>query len=335
MRRHGVMWSVLTVLIVGLGCGGGGDSAPATDPEAAFETLKEQYQATEDPTEKAELAEAYLAQFPETEHTASLADVVVYYRGTELEQWQQAFTTLSEVLDQVEAPATRLELALAQRETAVALDKPFDLAPYVADLEAERALTYTEHTSVMEALAEDGGWAMLEQHADAALGLATIAAYRADYPELEISDAELEQRIAARAATAQAYLGWAMAHTDRAAEALGAFERSAAVAPAGYFGVPDGPLYRFWGETLVENGDAEHGLELLARAHLWADDEAAAEALTARYSLEEPFEEWLWTTRLATARQLDDATLTDADGQEHRITDHLDQVLMLAFWFPT
>lgn len=337
MTRRRVPLIALAAVAASFGCG----EAPAPETEdwqAAFTELEEAYDATEDHAEKAALAEGFLARFPETERTGDVAGVIVYHRGRQLDDWQRAWSVLHDATEAINDPAIDFEVALELSDAARALDRTIDLAPYIAALEAERPLTFTEHDDVVEVAAAMESWTLLEEHARAALDLATVEAYRHDYPDLEISDEDVAARARRREAMARSWLGWALVQTGRVEDGFAEFETAEASATTTYLGVTDGPLDRLRGQAEVEFGDLEAGLERLARAALWADDEQAREALVAAYprlEAAQPFEDWLWETRLRTATMLDDVTLAEPDGTTHSLADLRGEAMLLAFWFPT
>jgi tetratricopeptide (TPR) repeat protein len=328
---------MVALIAIAVGCGGTPETG-TDDWQAEFAKVEEAFDATEDPAEKAALAENFLARFPETEETGDVAGVIVYYRGRQLGDWESVWKTLSAASEAVTDPETDLAVALELRDAAQALDRDIDLAPFVSALEAERALTFGEHMKLMAAGGEDEDWAMTEKHARAGLALATPEAFRADYPDREFTDEDAARRAARREGTARAWLGWALANTDRIEEATTEFETADATSSPGYFGVPSGPLYRLWGATETEHGDRDAGMERLARAALWTDDHDAMELLESLYPTDEaatPFEDWLWETRVRTARTVDSVTLEDYQGTEHSLDDLRGEAILLAFWFPT
>jgi hypothetical protein len=108
-----------------------------------------------------------------------------------------------------------------------------------------------------------------------------------------------------------------------------------------YLGVPNTPLYSFWGRAALAEGDFDRAVELLGAETLFGQNGARAdvylrEAYAAKNGGDEGFEEFLWATRNDLAKTVDDFTLLDYNGNEVRLADtSAGKVTLLAFWFPT
>ena len=68
-------------------------------------------------------AEAFLAKYPSSEYSGTIADVVVYYRGSELGEKDKAWSSVKTALDQIDAIA-RLAGADSERRGAYPGWKP-------------------------------------------------------------------------------------------------------------------------------------------------------------------------------------------------------------------
>ena len=100
--------TILTlVVIVGL-AGACAKQEQVSPAEEAWSDLVEAWNGLETAEDKAALAENYLAEFPDTEHSGSMAGVVVYYRGHEMEDPQGAYDVVASVLEQIEDPGTTI-----------------------------------------------------------------------------------------------------------------------------------------------------------------------------------------------------------------------------------
>jgi len=175
----------------------------------------------------------------------------------------------------------------------------------------------------------------------AALEIATPDAYQADYPDREFSDQDLAERVQRRQATALAYDGWA---TYNKGDTELAFERFAAANDIGsvsYLGVPNTPLYTFWGRAALAEGDFDSAIEMLGAEAAFGNDGSGAEvylreAYAAKNSDEDAFDEFLWATRSELATTVNDFKLLDYEGNEISMADvSTGKVTLLAFWFPT
>jgi len=328
------------VALVGLAgaCAKQEQESPA---EVAWSELVEAWNGLETAEEKAALAESYLAEFPDTEHSGSMAGVVVYYRGHEMEDPQGAYDVVAPVFEQIEDPEQRFAVGMEMISLADSVEVPLELAEVANSLGAHRPLTYSEHQQVFETAIDLEEWMVADEHSLAALEVATPEAYRADYPDREFSDEDLAERVQRRQATALAYDGWA---TYNMGDTELAFERFAAADDVGsvsYLGVPNTPLYTFWGRAALGEGDFDSAIEFLGAEAAFGNDGSGAEvylreAYAAKNGDEEGFDELLWATRNELATTVDDFTLLDYEGNEISMANvRTGKVTLLAFWFPT
>jgi hypothetical protein len=335
MRRIATML-VIAAVGLGIGCAKGEPDDPV---EAAYKAMRAEYTATDDEAKKAELAEQYLAEFPDTAHSGSMAAVVAYYRGDRLGDQRKVFDVLSAALDRIEDPEARFEVSMAMVPASYEVGRPVDLAAVAGALAAERTLGFEEHYQVMEAAEQHDLWSLAERHADAALAFATEEAYRSDYPDREFSDDQVALRARLRKVQALAYKGWALCNQGRDQECFSLFEEADPLNATSYAGSSETSLNLFWGQALADRGAHEQAMELLLPDALLGDRTNALpplkEAYVALHGDDEGFEEYLWSERQRMARTIDDFTLPDYDGQPHSLSDRNGKVMLLAFWFPT
>ena len=334
--------TTILTLVVLVGLAGACAKQDLPSPaEEAWSTLVEDWNGLETAQEKTGLAEGYLAEFPDTEHSGSMAGVVVYYRGHEMEDPQGAYDVVAPVLEQIEDPEGRFEVSMELLSLADSVDVPLNLAEVADGLAAQRPLTYGEHQQVVEAAADLEEWSIAAAHAGAATGLATPEAYRADYPDREFTDEDLAERAQRREATSLAYDGWAAYNMGDTEVAFARFAEADDVGSVSYLGVPNTPLYTFWGRAALGEGDLDSAIELLGAEAAFGDDGSGAEvylreAYAAKNGDEEGFDEFLWATRNELATTVDDFTLFDYEGNEISMAEvSTGKVTLLAFWFPT
>ena len=328
------------VALVGLAgaCAKQEQESPA---EGAWSELVEAWNGLETAEEKAALAESYLAEFPDTEHSGSMAGVVVYYRGHEMEDPQGAYDVVAPVFEQIEDPEQRFAVGMEMISLADSVEVPLELAEVANSLGAHRPLTYSEHQQVFETAIDLEEWMVADEHSLAALELATPEAYRADYPDREFSDEDLAERVQRRQATALAYDGWATYNLGDTELAFERFTAADDVGSVSYLGVPNTPLYTFWGRAALGEGDFDSAIEFLGAEAAFGNDGSGAEvylreAYAAKNGDEEGYDEFLWATRNELATSVDDFTLLDYEGNEISLANvSTDKVTLLAFWFPT
>lgn len=331
----------ITVLLVAIaaalliGCG----SEPQLSVEDAYGEFREAMRELETPEEKTALCEGFLTQFPKSEHTGSLAGAVAYYRGEAMEDPAGAVEFLDGLLAKVEDPEMRFGVQMAQFPLADEIGQAKDLEAIVSELQAHRALTFSENLEVGEMAAGHEMWSLAESQAVAASTLATADAFRSEYPDIELTDDEVINKADNRSVMAATNLGWALVHLDRATEALEVFEAAAPLSQSNYLGVPSTELFAYWGRTALDQGDAERALELLGpNAVLGDNDDAMAayrEAYIAVHEDDAGFEDFLWSARQDLAKVVDDFELPDYEGALNRLSDTRGKVVFLSFWFPT
>jgi Ni/Co efflux regulator RcnB len=328
------------LLLVAVGLAAGCSNRETEDPaEAAYKEARKALRATDDEGEKAALAEEYLARFPDTKHSGFVAETIAYYRGERLQQPQRVHEVLTSALERIEEPQARFEVSMALFPFSHEVGEQLDLAAIADELAAHRALGYDEHSLIMEAAEAEGLWPLVEQHATGALALATEEAFRAQYEGREFTDEQVASYSRQRQVNALAYKGWALCYLGRDEDCFSLFEEAAPLNEESYVGVPYTPLNVFWGKALAQRGEYEQAMKLLLPDATFGDTTNALPTLRKTYAAlngdDGTFEEFLWSARQETARDVDDLTLPDYDGTPHTLSNFKGDVVLLAFWFPT
>lgn len=336
---RGVTILTLTVLI---GLVGGCAQQEAINPaEEAWSELAEAWSDLETAEEKTKLAEEYLAKYPDTEHSGLLARRVVYYRGHEMEDPQGAFDAVNAALNQIEDPEQRFVASMSLFDLADSVEVPYNIGEVASALETVRPLSYDEHQWVVETATDLEEWAHADQHAHAAFLLATPENFRSEYPDREFSDEKVAAMVRHRKGQSLAYEAWALYNKGDTELAFTRFAEADAIGSVSYVGVPDNPLYTFWGRAALAEGDIDKAVELLGAETLFGQSSSRSEAYlreayVAKNGDEDGYDEFLWATRNKLARAVDDFTLLDYTGHPVNLTDvSTDKVTLLAFWFPT
>ena len=333
--------SILTVALA-LGLAGACGRPDAVDPaENAWQELAEAWGELETAEEKTRLAEDYLANFPDTEHSALLARRIAYYRGHEMEDPQGAFDAIYPALGQIKDPEQRFVASMSLFDLADSVEVPLDISEVARGLEAARPLSFDEHQWVAETAVDLEEWTVASQHAHAAFELATPEAFRAENPDREFSDEKVASFVRLRKAQSLAYEAWALYNHGDTELAFERFADAEAVGSLSYLGVPNTPLYSFWGRAALAEGDFDRAIELLGAETVFGQNGSSAdaylrEAYTAKNGGDEGFDEFLWATRNQLAKTVDDFTLLDYSGNEVSMAETTaGKVTLLAFWFPT
>ena len=140
---------------------------------------------------------------------------------------------------------------------------------------------------------------------------------------------------------ALAYDGWALYNLGDTGLAFDRFAAADEAKSLTYLGVPNTPLYEFWGRAALGEGQHDSAIELLGAETLFGEDGSGAkpylrEAYAAKNGGEEGFDEFLWATRSELATSVDDFELADYEGNPVSLSGVGDgKVMLLAFWFPT
>ncbi len=315
--------------------------APVDPAAEAWTALGDAWNEAETAADKSALAEGYLASFPDSEHSGSMASAIVYYRGHEMGDPEGAFEILSDALENVEDPEQRFEVSMELLSLSDSVEVPLDLAEVANELGAVRPLTYSEHQKVVETATEMEQWSVAEEHAGAAVELATPENYRADYPDREYTDDELAERAQRRKALSLAYNGWAQYNLGESEKAFELFAEADKAGSVNYVGVPNTPLYKYWGRAALGEGEFDQAIKLLGAETVFGEEGSSSEsylreAFVAKNGNEDGFDEFLWATRAELATTADDFELFDYEGNPVRMSNVADgKVLLLAFWFPT
>ncbi len=333
--------AILTLMVL-VGLTGACAKQEKADPaEEAWSDLVERWNGLETAEQKTALAEEYLAQYPDTEHSGSMASVIVYYRGHEMNDPQGARDMVAATLEQIQDPEQRFEVSMELLSLADSVEVALDLAQVVNQLAAQRPLTYSEHQQVFRTATDHEEWMIAAEHAGAANELATPEAYRADYPDREFTDEDVAERVQRRRAEALAFEGWAVYNLGDTELAFARFAAADEIGSVSYLGVPNTPLYAFWGRAALSDGDLELAIKLLGAEVAFGNDGSnnetyLREAYVAKNGDEEGFDEFLWATRNELATAADDFTLLDYQGNEVSLGEaSAGKVTLLAFWFPT
>lgn len=328
------------VVLVGLAAGCAKVEEGPDPAEVAYDALKEAWNEAETPQAKVALATDYLARFPDTKHSGRMASLIVYYQGHELEDPQGAWDVVSVAMAQIEDPEQRFEAGLGALGLADSVDVPLDIATLANDLGAVRPLTFDEHEQVAEMALDIEEWTIADEHSLGALELATPEQVRADSPDREFTDEQVAERVRRRQASSLTNDGWALYNLGDAELAMNRFAAADEIGSVTFLGVPNTPLYQYWGRAALADGDLDRAIDLLSVEALFGEEPTAAkpyllEAYAAKNGGEDGFEEFLWSTRNRIARPAVDFELLDYEGNPRKLSETSGKVTLLAFWFPT
>ncbi len=339
MTRKITAAMLIAGLILVAGCGQKTEE-PAEDPaRAVYTQFRDAYLDAGTKAEQVALVERFVTEHPTNRYAGYyVVDIINHY--DEIGQPETAYEIVEPVLVAADDPTSKFNIGMALAPVAADLGHPLDLESLIADLKSEAPLGFYETVSVMDAAAKTGAWQLEERYANEAMERSTIEAYRAEYPDREFSDKEVQERVANRQVLALTHKGWAAFNLGRADEALAMFEEADGLTDKNYVGLTGTPLATYWGSALLQQGDAEGAIAILAPEAVFGDAKQAGpilrQAYVNVYGDDTGYLEFLESTRLKLARSIDDFTLEDYDGNEVSLAELKgDSVMLLAFWFPT
>ncbi len=347
-----LLFSTMLVLLLALaGCGQYEAEAPveqatadtaageAEKPEnTAWEATLTELRAVETDGEKVPILKTFIENNPNNENTAYALSGVIYYLGDDEEGMEEALRFTGTILHKATDPDVRREMELERLGLYGRLGETESLLTAVEELSGNTPVSYSENEKVIDAALECKAWELAVKHAKTALANSTAATYRTDYPNRTFTDKEVDDAVRRRKASSMASMGWALAHLGQVDKALAVFEEGRGSVTRNYVGIPDSPLFSYWGRTLAESGRNDEALEMLAADAVFGGDVEAMDALHGAYTAtkgEAGFEDYLMQTRERLAVQVDDFTLNNYQGEPLTLSQLKGQVVLLSFWFPT
>lgn len=329
-----------TLLAVGLAlllfpCG-----AMAQAEDDPFETAKAAFMAAETPQEKVAVSERFLAAHPDHEQVPVVVDAAA---GVLLDQMDYREGAVALTRAQL-ARTTDEPLKQDLRDILLSLYSVPGYGDELRKLVSERydvaTMTYVEHLTVLEAATGAEAWALVDEHAAAAAPQATPEAFGAAYADRGFSEERIATAGNNRQGLLKTFTGWSAANQGDLDRAYADFTAAAALVSPNFFGLPSNDLYRYWGRTLVGNGEGEKGLEMLALADIFAADHDAGELARQTFAdlgrNEDKFADYLWQLRQEHAVAMVDFQATDYEGAARSYNElRGEKATLLAFWFPT
>jgi hypothetical protein len=335
LRGLALTLMVLVVLFLA-----GRPGARAQTEDEALKAAETAYLAAETDEARLAVVRDFLVEHADHPDVAMVVEVGVRLLVDEMDDTPGAVALVENQLPSIEDPETLAavkEMLLPLYGSPAYADK---LADLVADIYAPEAMTYVDHLEVIRAAAGAEAWTMVDAHIAAAEPLATAEAFRAAYPESDYSPEEVVEAGRNRQGLLRTFAGWSAANRGDAAKARVDFAAAEDLVRKSYFGLPDNELYRFWGLTVIREGEADKGLEMLALAAIYGNDQDAADAalaaFTARGGPAAKFEDFLWRVALEKGPVIDDFTAVDYQDAPRTFSGvRGEKGTLLAFWFPT
>lgn len=340
MKKGRWVWLLALTLLLALGCGAEKTEAPdeeISEVDAAIEAAKEAYASAEEDEDKLAILGEFLAEYPESEHTADVLNAAIYLLVDEMDRREEAYAlvegTIAELEDAEVLFASRMQLAKLHGKTG----RVEELTTLARSMGEEHEFVFTDHYELMEIAADAEAWDLLKEQAEAGLTFATEDAYLAQYPEM--TDEEVARGAVRRVTYCKTYEGWALANQGRYEEAEAAYAEAEAAYDTSHalLGIDETDLTLYRGKSLALAGKHEAALELLRREAVLGSDDAKktyAASWNEVHGSEAGLEENLWAMRNEFAVPLPEFTLADYDGNDVSASDFEGKVLVLAAWNP-
>jgi tetratricopeptide (TPR) repeat protein len=315
-----------------------GDDASAK-LEEAYKLARQDFRDAETTDAKLEIAKGFLDEFPASEHTVEVADMIFYFQGVEQGDMKGAIAYTRKIRKKISDAqiATDLDVKLGQMFSKAG--RADDFTAIGERLAVSDRLSFTQHIDLIKAAVEVGSWDIVKTSCATARRFANPDAYRADYPSNVISDEEAEARAQNRLGMILIYQGWAKANTGRPAEALEDFAAADGLVTKNVVGVSNDPLDTYWGKTLMLQGRYREAFERLAVEALIVGNEEAHDALLESYvafnGSEKGFDDYASSYQKKAAKTIDDFSLPGFSEGRYSLGDLKGDVTLICFWHPT
>jgi len=308
--------------------------------EAAYASWNATMEQAESDAEKLAAAKAFLAAFPDNEHTRRVAANAINLMTEQLDDAEGADDFLIDLIARVKDAESKTALTGMRLGVLGTLGRAEELRAVAASFVSGRELGYGDRQRVFDAAVECGDWELALEHAEAALPLATPEVYQADYEKRNLSEQRIADGARRRRVAALAAKGWALANLDRLDEALPVLREAHETDFHGYMGNAESSSSTYFGRALLQAGKRDEAVDVLAVEALYGGSDAAEQALEGAFlasgGQEDGFDVDLEATRQRLAREADDFTLADYAGTPHTFSQLRNgEVALLSFWFPT
>ena len=313
-----------------------GSDADTTAVELAADETDAAYEAADSSAEKVAILTGFLRKHPESDDTGPFLGRAVNLYLEDLEQPDEAYALVEELLGRVEDPEVVWEV---QQKVAVLHARTGhleELRSLVATMAAEHEFTFTNYYELMELAEEVEAWDLVIEQAEASLVTANAEAMKAQYDD--VTDEQAEIWAPRRKAFAASFKGWAQANIGQLEQAEATFSAALPYTTYSLLGTDETPLHYQWARTLMLAGNPEGALDKLGPMAVFGEDreqKAYREAWIASRGSNAGLEEKLWSLRGEHAQLLPAFTLSDYEGGTWSTRDRAGGVLLIAAWHPT
>ena len=313
------------------------DDAEAVDE--AYKAMIEQRRGHDEMADRLALTKKFLEQYPESKYTARLIGHVYYYQGERLEDPAGAIAYAEDLRAKLTNPDFIADFDKQMVELygeAGMLDKMTKLA---GELEAAGEMKFGDYWNIIQIATDHEDWAMVRTYCKKAWPMADAKSYRADYPDYDFTDEEVQKAGDNRTGMIAGKEAWALANMGMVDEALSHFEMTEMKLSRSFVGVPDYDIGLHYANTLSMKGDYDRAIEKFAPEALIMRNEEALAGLEKAYAGKngsaDGFDAFAAKLHTEIAPKVVDFELPDYEGKRNKYADIKGEVTMLAFWFPT
>lgn len=324
---------------VGLAAAGDDAGKQSKDAETAYKDMMEERHTYPDVKDRMALTKGYLAEYPETKHTARLLGHVFYYQGEAQGDVPGAIAYAEGIRQKIKDPAIAQDIDVKLVELYGRADVTDKMLALAGKLEADGVLKFGDYWGIIEVSTKNADWEVVRRYCEKASPLTTAEVYRNEWSQYEFTDEEAERAARNRRGMLAAKDGWAKANTDKTEEALADFVAAEDLVNRSYLGIPDYDLNLHWANTMLMTGDYDGAIARFAPDALIMGNDEAREGLKKAYvgknGGEAGFDAFAEKLHLEIAKTVDDFELPDYRGTKHKFSDLRGQVTLLSFWSPT
>jgi len=313
------------------------DEGAAVDQ--AYKAMIEERRGHDEMADRLALTKKFLEQYPESKYTARLIGHVYYYQGERLEDPPGAIAYGEDLRTKLTNPEFITDFDKQMVELygdAGMLDKMTKLA---GQLESAGEMKFGDYWNIILIGTENEDWAMVRTYSKKAWPMADAKGFRADYPERDFTDEEIQKAGDNRTGMVAGKEAWALANMGMVDDALSHFKMTEMKLSRSFVGVPDYDIGLHWANTLLMKGDYDGAIKQFApEALIMGSEEALAgleKAYVGKNGSDDGFDAFAGELHAKIAPTVKQFELPDYDGKRNQYADIKGDVTLLAFWFPT
>ena len=305
----------------------------------AFKEGREAYKEAETAEEKLSILKDFLDRFPNSDYTDYALGLGVELLTNDYEDPERAEKLIETVLGKADNIEVKKQVLFRLTRLYGERKKMDQFIALANDLTEDYDLKYSDLNDLNETAIAYEAWDLALRVSEIAMPLASAAQYRADYPEMVLSDETLERRGRRRKGLTLSQKGWAQAQLGMTDEGIETLKSAIEHSSLNYVGVPETDAQKYLGIALLGQDEYGKAIDYLTADAIFGNQEDALEALERAYvgrtGREEGFDDFKWNLRRDNARKVDAFTLNDYKDNAFDSLGLKGEVVLLSFWNPT